>query len=90
MTTAVENYKLDLSLTPDQKDEVERAAALTGKSINQWAVDHLLEAAHYDREHVMATRLDAVSFEMFSKALDNPLSEATCELLSKKSVWEQW
>lgn len=88
MATVVKNCRLDMRLTSDQRDEVERAAALTGKSITQWAVDHLLEAARYDIEQVTTTRLDAVAFEAFSKALDNPLPEATRELLSEKPVWE--
>lgn len=77
-----------MRITSDQRREIERAAAIQGKSLTQWAVDHLLEAARYDIEQETVTRLSAETFDQFLTALESPMPDAAQALMSEKAVWE--
>ncbi|MCI8425536.1 MAG: DUF1778 domain-containing protein [Adlercreutzia sp.] len=77
-----------MRMTSAQRDEVERAAALRGKTLTQWALDHLLEAARYDIEQETTTRLSAADFDRFAAALEEPMPAAAQRLAASKAVWE--
>lgn len=77
-----------MRLTSDQRSEIERAAAIQGKSLTQWALDHLLEAARYDIEQETVTRLSAEAFDQFLTALESPMPDAARTLAAEKAVWE--
>lgn len=85
--TAPKTSRLDIRLTEEQRDLIERAAALTGSTLTQWTAQHLLEAARLDIEKETTLRLDAQSFEAFVRALEEPMPDATKELMSRNPQW---
>lgn len=88
MATVVRQSRFDMRMTKEQRLEIERAAAIKGKTLTQWALDNLLEAARFDIEQETMTRLPSDSFEAFAAALDQPMPEEARSLLSEKAVWE--
>ncbi len=88
MATAVKESRLDMRLTSEQRREIERAASLRGKSLTQWALDYLLEAARYDIERETVTQLSSDAFEAFAAAVDQPMPRAAQALAAEKAVWE--
>ena len=85
--TAPKTSRLDIRLTEEQRDLIERAAALTGSTLTQWTAQHLLEAARLDIEKETTLRLDAQSFEAFIRALEEPAPDAARELMSRDPQW---
>lgn len=76
-TVAKKNSRFDMRLTQEQRSEVERAAAIKGKTLTQWALDNLMESARRDIEEESTTRLSldalrrslAVSEQIGARAL---------------------
>lgn len=90
MATIARNIKdsrFDMRMTREQRSEVERAAAIKGKSLTQWALDNLLESARRDIEEETTTYLSREVFDKFAAALEEPMPEATRRLLDRKPVW---
>ena len=85
--TAPKTSRLDIRLTEEQRDLIERAAALTGSTLTQWTAQHLLEAARLDIEKETTLRLGAQSFEAFVRALEEPMPDAAKELMSRNPQW---
>ena len=88
MATVVKDCRFDVRMTADQRREIERAASIQGKSLTQWALDHLLAAAHYEIDQENVTRLSKQSFRRFASALEAPMPEEAQMLLDEKAVWE--
>ncbi|WP_028027170.1 DUF1778 domain-containing protein [Adlercreutzia caecimuris] len=88
MATATKASRFDMRLTSEQRSEIERAAAIQGKTLTQWALDHLLEAARHDVERETTTRLASEAFDQFAAALDQPMPAAAQALMEHKAVWE--
>ena len=80
--------RFDMRMTPDQRREVEQAAAIKGKSLTQWALDCLLESARRDIQDETTPRLSRESFQAFVEALDRPMPEEAVLLLQKRPVWQ--
>lgn len=78
-----------MRMTDEQRSQVERAAAMQGKTLTQWALDHLLEAARFDIEQETTTRLSADAFDELARALEKPMPLETRRLLDEKPVWDQ-
>lgn len=89
MATVTKNSRFDMRMTPVQRKEVERAAALQGKTLTQWALDHLMEAARYDIEQSTTTHLSANDFAAFAAALEAPMPTKAKQLMERKAVWEK-
>lgn len=89
MATLAKDSRFDMRMTSAQREEVERAAALKGKTLTQWALDHLLEAARFDIEEETVTRLSSADFDQFKKALEEPMPEEAKQLLNMKAVWDK-
>lgn len=90
MATLAKNVKdsrFDMRMTREQRNEVERAAAIKGKSLTQWALDNLLAAAQRDIEEDRTTHLSAKAFDTFAEALDRPMPDETIRLIQQKPVW---
>lgn len=88
MATVVKDSRFDMRMTHDQRSVVERAAALQGKTLTQWALDHLLEAAQYDIERQTTTRLSVDEFDCFARAVDEPMPVQAQRLMDSTAVWE--
>lgn len=80
--------RIDIRLTRPQRASYERAAALRGLSLTQWATSHLDVSARRDIDEAESTALSPEGFEAFCKLLDAPLPEAAEKLLARKAVWE--
>lgn len=88
MATVTKNSRFDMRMTAAQRDQIERAAALRGKTLTQWALDRLLEAARYDIEQETTTHLASAEFDQFAAALEEPMPLAARQLIAAKAVWE--
>lgn len=80
--------RLGVRLTRLQRDAYERAAALKGQSLTQWATTHLDENARFDIDTATTTFLSPEAFDSFCTMLEAPMPAATQELLARKAVWE--
>ena len=81
-------YRMDIRLTQSQRMSYERAAALRGQTLTQWATSHLDESAKRDIDEATTTVLAPEAFEAFCAMLEAPMPEAARALLSRKAVWE--
>lgn len=86
-SNAEDQYTVSIQVTQAQRESYEKAAALRGQTLAQWATSHLDEHAQKDMSEA-CTVLAPEAFDAFLKALDKPMPEATQELLSRKPVWE--
>ena len=69
-TEPVRSSRLNMRLTPEQRQTIDMAASLKGSSITQWAIDHLVTDARRDIDEETVTRLPSKAFDEFLKALD--------------------
>ncbi len=81
--------RFDMRMTREQRSEVERAAAIKGKSLTQWALDNLLESARRDIEEETTTRLSRKGFDELAAALEETMPVETRRLIEQKPVWQQ-
>lgn len=86
-TRGIKDSRFDMRMTHEQRAEVERAAAIKGKSLTQWALDNLLESARRDIEEESTTLLSRKAFAQFAEALDQPMADETRLLIEQKPVW---
>jgi uncharacterized protein (DUF1778 family) len=68
----VKDKRLELRVTSEQKQLIEQAAALEGRSVTDFSTQVIVEEAHevIRREHQLA--LDAELFDAFQAELDKP------------------
>ena len=78
---------MDIRLTQPQRKNYEKAAELRSQTLSQWTTMHLDECARRDIDGAHTTRLSDKAFERFPALLDEPMPEATRELLARKSIW---
>lgn len=81
-------YRMDIRLTQPQRMSYEKAAALRGQTLSQWATSHLDESARHDIDEATTTILSPEAFDEFCRMLDEPVPLAARELMSRKPVWE--
>lgn len=86
--TSQRTARMDLRMTEEQREEIERAASVSGMNLTQWALTNLLSSARRDVAEATATRLSARAFETFKSALDEGMPAEAQELLKRKPVWE--
>jgi uncharacterized protein (DUF1778 family) len=90
MRSTPKSDRLDLRLTPEHKQEIERAAALSGSSVTEFSVTVLVkEAAEViRRERDLAMSLEA--WTAFNDVLDRPARPVAglASLLSRPSVFD--
>lgn len=86
-SSAEEQCTLSIQVTQAQRESYEKAAALRGQTLAQWATSHLDKCVQEDISEAR-TVLTLDAFDAFLKTLDKPMPEATQELLSRKPVWE--
>lgn len=88
MTRVEKRARIDLRLTDAQRATYERAAALRGQTLTQWATGHLDESASRDIERAGTIRLHPEAFDALCELLEQPMPEATQRLLASRAVWE--
>lgn len=81
--------RLDLRLTPDQKHEIEAAAAIAGRSVTDFSVSALVEHAADTIRREREITMSAKNFEAFSALLDRPARSVSglADLLARPSVF---
>ena len=89
ITDAPKTSRLDLRLTEDEKEQIERAAAICGISMSQWSISCLLDRA---RELILQSRTLSLSdeaFANFSQMLDEPMPASFAAFLDEEATsWE--
>jgi uncharacterized protein (DUF1778 family) len=89
MSTATKNDRLDLRLTQQQKKEIEKAAAISGRSITDFSVSVLMEEAaeviRQDRDFALSQK----ALDAFNEVLERPARplEGLAELVNRPSVF---
>lgn len=86
-TEPARSSRLNMRLTPEQRQTIDMAASLKGSSITQWAIDHLVTDARRDIEEETVTRLPSKAFDEFLKALDKPMPQAARDLIDMDPDW---
>ncbi|GAA3894492.1 type II toxin-antitoxin system antitoxin AtaR [Leifsonia kafniensis] len=90
MGNVTKSDRLDLRLTKQHKQEIEQAAALSGRSVTDFSVSVLVkEAAEViRRERDLAMSLEA--WEAFNRVLDRPARpvEMLASLLKRPTVFD--
>lgn len=80
--------RLDLRMNSEQKDVIGRAAAASGMSVSQWALDRLMMSARTDLLDASTIRLSSEAFDEFARILEEPQSEGFKEFVSQETIWE--
>lgn len=87
ITEPARSSRLNMRLTPEQRQTIDIAASLKGSSITQWAIDHLVTDARRDIEEETVTRLPSKAFDEFLKALDRSMPKAAKDLIEMEPDW---
>lgn len=66
------NDSLNMRIDPEQKRLLERAAALTGRSVSAYVLDHAVGAAKRELQEVHRYSLSLRDAQTFLKALEHP------------------
>ena len=80
--------RLDLRLTDEQKRRIETAASLSGISVSQWSISHLLESAQQAIADQSTLRMTEEAFDAFAALLDEPVEPDFASFLTEKTRWE--
>ncbi|MEQ1735389.1 MAG: DUF1778 domain-containing protein [Rhodoglobus sp.] len=82
--------RLELRLTPEQKTEIEQAAALSGRSVTDFSVPLLVREAGEVIRVERDLRMSKESWDAFNEILDRPARSVSglADLLKRPSVFE--
>lgn len=91
MAAVTKSDRLELRLTREQKTEIERAAALSGRSVTDFSVPLLVKEATEVIRVERDLRMSTSSWEAFNAILDRPAQRLSgvADLLSRPSVFEE-
>ena len=89
MATTMKSDRLELRLTSDQKSEIERAAALSGRSVTDFSVSVLVREAEEVIRFERELHLSKKSWDAFNEILDRPAKPLAglADLLKRPSVF---
>jgi uncharacterized protein (DUF1778 family) len=89
MVTPTKNERLELRLTSDQKQNIEQAAAISGRSVTDFSVPLLIEQAQEVIRQERQLRMSAQSWDAFNAIMDAPAKPVAglAELLRRPSVF---
>ncbi|WP_337000923.1 MULTISPECIES: type II toxin-antitoxin system TacA family antitoxin [unclassified Microbacterium] len=85
----LKNARLEFRVTAEQKEAIEEAAAIEGRTVTDFSASALYERAQEVIDRERRLRVDAVRFDAFVKVMDRPARTVTGlrELLSRESVF---
>jgi uncharacterized protein (DUF1778 family) len=91
MSEAARSERLDLRMTPAAKRTLQRAAAVTNKTVTEFLLDSGLTAAVDALADRRVFQLDDKRWDAFMAALDNPPKDnpGLRRLLAHKPVWAE-
>lgn len=89
MATPIKNDRLELRLTSEQKQEIEQAAAISGRSVTDFSVPLLVEQANEVIRQERELRMSKEAWDAFNTILDAPAKPLSglAGLLSRPSVF---
>jgi uncharacterized protein (DUF1778 family) len=81
--------RLDLRLTKPQKELIEQAAAISGRTVTDFSTDTLTKEAEEVIRRDRTLRVDSEAFDEFNRILDAPAKSlpGLADLLSRRSVF---
>ncbi len=89
MATATKNDRIELRLTSDQKQEIEQAAAISGRSVTDFSVPLLVEQANEVIRQERELRMSKEAWDTFNSILDMPARPLAglADLLQRQSIF---
>lgn len=89
MTTPLKDKRIELRVTAAQKEAIETAAALQGRTVSEFSADTLAERAQEVIARDRELRVEAEHFDGFLAILDRPARSVSGlrDLLSRPSVF---
>jgi len=89
MASATKNDRIELRLTSDQKQEIEQAAAISGRSVTDFSVPLLVEQASEVIRQEREVRMSKPAWDAFNEILDRPAKPLSglADLLQRPSVF---
>ena len=91
MSASPKSGRLELRLTSAQKTEIERAAALTGRTVTDFSVGILVREAEEVIRFERELHLSKKSWDTFNAILDRPARPVSglADLLARPSVFRE-
>ncbi|MDR5700208.1 type II toxin-antitoxin system TacA family antitoxin [Agromyces aerolatus] len=89
MSSATKDDRLELRLTKAQKQEIEQAASISGRSVTEFSVPLLVDQAREVIRHERELRVSKEAWDTFNAVLDRPAQpvKELAELLRRPSVF---
>lgn len=72
MATPLKDSRIELRVTAAQKETIERAAAISGRTITAFSAEVLTERAEEVIQQDRQLRVDAAAFDAFQAIMDQP------------------
>lgn len=85
----LKNARLEFRVTAEQKEAIEEAAAIEGRTVTDFSASALVERAQEVIERDRRLRVDAVRFDAFIEVMESPTRTVggLRELLRRESVF---
>ena len=89
MASTIKSERLELRLTSDQKQDIEQAAAISGRSVTDFSVPLLVEEAGDVIRQEPELKMTKHALDAFNRVLDEPAKPLSglAELLRRPSVF---
>ena len=89
MTTPLKDARIELRVTAAQKETIECAAAISGRTITAFSAEVLTERAEEVIQQDRQLRVDAAAFDAFQAIMDQPARslEGLRDLMTRKPVF---
>ncbi|KJC63335.1 DUF1778 domain-containing protein [Agreia bicolorata] len=91
MATTTKSERLELRLTADQKQNIEQAAAISGRSVTEFSVPLLVEEAGEVIRQERQLRMSKQAWDSFNAILDEPAKSVAglADLLRRPAVFSE-
>ncbi len=88
-TSPLKDARLEFRVTAEQKQTIETAAALEGRTVTDFSAAALVERANEVVQRERQVRVDAERFDAFSKIMDRPARsiDGLRDLMARRSVF---
>lgn len=85
----MKDARLEFRVTSEQKEAIEEAAAIEGRTVTDFSASALVERAHAVIEQERRLRVDAVRFDAFLEVMDRPARslDGLRDLMNRESVF---
>lgn len=89
MATPLKDARIELRVTAAQKETIERAAAISGRTVTAFSAEVLTKRAEEVIQQDRQLRVDAEAFDAFQAIMDQPARsiEGLRDLMTRKPVF---